>query len=164
MRVKTAAFSACYGTRLLLSLIASLSLALPVQAETFRIDDSGTIVSAPITSMRWRQLVPGRGADHTAEGELQVDVRLNLARWLHKPARIYMLLAPTAEASVRADWRSQGRLLPGSVLSGGRTLVYEGLVPASTLQETLQIRLSADGRQLSYTQPLSFYFEVEVLP
>lgn len=152
------------GMALILGLAASLTLLLPAQAETFRIDDSGTTASAAITKMRWRQLVPGRAADHTAEGELQVNLRLNLTRWLHKPVRIYMLLAPTVETTVLASWRSQGRLLPGSVRSSDRALVYEGLVPTAILEETLQMRLSADGRQLSHAQPLSFYFELEVLP
>ena len=148
----------------MMCLAACLNLWLPVQAETFRVDDSGTTTSAPITTMRWRQLVPGRAADHTADGELQIDLRLNLTRWLHKPVRLYMRLAPTVETTIFANWRSQGRLLAGSVRSGDRTLVYEGLVPTAILEETLQMRLSADGRQLSNAQALSFYFELEVLP
>lgn len=152
------------GMALISGLAASVAISLPAQAETFRVDDSGSSASAPLTAMRWRQLIPGRAADHNAEGELQVNLRLNLTRWLHKPVRLYMLLSPTVEATVLASWRSQGRLLPGSVRSSDRALVYEGLVPVAILEETLQMRLSADGRQLSHTQQLSFYFELEVLP
>jgi hypothetical protein len=164
MRAKAETLVRRKAMALMLGLAASLTLWLPAQAETFRVDDSGTTASAPITKMRWRQLVPGRAADHTAEGELQVDLRLNLTRWLHKPVRLYMRLAPTVEATILASWRSQGRLLPGSVRSSDRTLVYEGLVPVAILEETLQMRLSADGRQLTHAQALSFYFELEVLP
>ncbi len=164
MKARVETFVRRMRMAVMLCLAAGLGLCLSAQAETLHVDDSGTTTSAPITKMRWRQLIPGRAADHIAQGELQVDLRLNLTRWLHKPVRLYMRLAPTVETTVLASWQSQGRLLPGSVRSGDRTLVYEGLVPAAILEESLQMRLSADGRQLSNAQTLSFYFELEALP
>ena len=155
---RKAALSALFGVS------ATLTGLMPAQAETFRVDDSGTIISTPLAIMRWRQPIPGRSADHTAQGDLQVNVRLNLARWLHKPVRIFMGLAPTVGSAVVSSWRSQSRLLPGSVRSGERALIYEGLVSSPLLEEALQMQLTADGRQLSHSQSLSFYFELEVLP
>ena len=84
-------------------------------AATSRVDDSGTIVSQSVVPMRWRQLVPGRGADHTVEASLRVAVRLNLARWLNQPVRVYMALAASPGEPVQASWRTQGRLLPGAL-------------------------------------------------
>lgn len=132
-------------------------------AATYRVDDTGTVVGQPVTPMRWRQLTPSRAGDHTVEGRLNVALRLNLASWLQRPARIYMLLAPTQGEQLTATWRSQGRLLPGSLRGGGRTLVFDGVVTEAFLMETIELSLTADGRALERPQALQFSFEIEVL-
>ena len=151
---------------MLAGMVAALCLGgwlAEARAATFRVDDSGTRISSPITAMKWRKLVPGRFGDDTAEGEVRVAVRLNLSTWTSQRARLYMALAPTASGDVvKATWRTQGRLLPGSVASGGRTLVYEGLINSGTLEETLDMVLTTDGRNLESAQSLQFFFEIEV--
>lgn len=147
-------------TLLLLAMLAAST----AEATTYRVDDTGTVVSQPVTAMKWRQLVPSRAGDNTVEGQLNVALRLNLASWLNRPARIYMALAPTEGEQLQATWRTQGRLLPGSLRSGGRTLVYDGTVRDPFLTETIQLNLAADGRLLTRTQSLQFYFEIEVSP
>lgn len=142
-------------------LVLWAALAQAPAAAGVRVDDSGTIVSTPVLQMRWRQLVPGRGADHTVEGHLRVALRLNLAAWVNRQVRIYMLLAPLEPDIVEASWRTQGRLLPGQVRSGSRALVFEGRVGAALLEETLEITLAADGRVLAGTHNLQFTFELE---
>jgi hypothetical protein len=129
-------------------------------AATARVDDSGTVVSQGIVPMRWRQLVPGRGADHSVEAGVRVALRLNLSRWLNQPVKLYMGLAPAAGEPIHVTWRTQGRLLPGSVRSGARTLIFEGAGVAS-LEETLELTLRTDGRALVSPQSLQFYFEVD---
>jgi hypothetical protein len=147
------------------SLVAVLAAALfgaaGAGAATTRVDDSGTVVSQGVVPMRWKQLVPGRGADHSVEAGVRVALRLNLARWLNQPVRLYMALAPAAGEPVFASWRTQGRLLPGALRSGGRTLVFDGVANAATLEETLDLTLRTDGRALVAPQSLQFYFEVD---
>ncbi len=147
-----------------LALALNLGVLLSAQAATYRVDDSGTTVSQPVTPMRWRQLVPSQAGDNTVEGRLSVAIRLNLANWVHRTARIYMGLAPTEGEQLFASWRTQGRLLPGSLRGGGRTLVFDGLLTEPTLSETIELSLSADGRLLTRAQALQFYFEIEVVP
>lgn len=131
-------------------------------AATFRVDDSGTRISSPLVPMRWRTLVPGRGSDNSAEGQAQVALRLNVLPWLNQRGRIYMALAPAPSGdTIRATWRTQGRLLPGSLQSGGRTVVYEGLLPSPTIEETIELTITADGRGLASPQALQFSFEIE---
>jgi hypothetical protein len=139
-------------------------LASPANAATYRIDDSGTLVSQPVTPMKWRQVVPSRTGDNAVEGQLSVALRLNLTNWVNRPARIFMGLAPTEGELLTASWRTQGRLLPGSVQGGSRTLVFDGVVRDPFLVETIQLNLLADGRLLTRTQRLQFYFEIEVSP
>ena len=147
-----------------LLLAAALALAGTVaSAAIYRVDDTGTVVSQPITPMRWRQLVPGRGADNTVEGHVTVAVRLNLGPWLGQRARLYLVLAPTEGGQqLQASWRTLGRLLPGQLRSGDRAVVFDGLVTQAFLQESLQLELTADGRTLEQAQPLRFHFEIEV--
>lgn len=126
-----------------------------------RVDDSGTVVSAPVVNMRWRQLVPGRGADHTIEADLRVAVRLNTAAWLNQSVRLYMVLAQVTGEPVVARWRTQGRFIAGTVRSGSRAVVYEGRIASPVLEETLDLHLAMDGRNFGGTQTLQFTFEIE---
>lgn len=153
--------------RLALAVLAGLVALAAVPgagAATYRVDDTGSFVSQPVTPMRWRQLAPGRSGDHTMEGRMSVALRLNLSSWLNRPARIYLALAPTEGEQLMAAWRTQGRLLPGMVRGGGRTLVFEGVVRESFLQENIVIDLTVDGRKLERAQTLQFFFEIEVSP
>jgi len=139
-------------------------LAAQAGAATYRVDDTGTVVGQPVTPMRWRQPVPGRVADNTVEGQVSVALRLNLSQWVMRQARIYMLLAPTENERLVATWRTQGRLLPGSMRGGDRVLVFEGIVREPFLQETILLNLTADGRALERAQSLQFNFEIEMTP
>lgn len=149
---------------MLAGLLALAGALPPATASTFRVDDTGTVVSQPVTPMRWRQLVPGRAGDNTVEGNVTVTLRLNLSPWLNRQARIYMSLAPTEGDQLVATWRTQGRLLPGTVRGGGRTLVFEGVVRDAFLQENILLSLAADGRAVERAQSLQFNFEIEVSP
>ncbi len=139
----------------------ALTLAGSASATTTRVDDSGTVLSQGVLPMRWKQLVPGRGADHSVEASVRVALRLNLARWMNQPVRLYMALAPAMGEPVYASWRTQGRLLPGTLRSGARTLIFEGVANAALIEETLDLTLRTDGRALVSTQALQFYFEVD---
>lgn len=148
----------------LAALLLTLFRSTDANASVYRLDDSGTVVSHPSAEMRWRQLVPGRAADNTVETTLRVDVRLNVAPWLNRPCRIFMLLAPTLQAPVHARWTTQGRLLPGRLSSGERALVYEGLASPAVLSESILLSLETDGLRLARSENLQFSFEIEVSP
>lgn len=145
------------------ALLAGISC-LPAGAATYRVDEAGTVVSQPVVNMRWRHLVPGRGADNTVEAGVRVDVRLNLAPWLNKPARLYMVLAPVNSDRVLVRWTTQGRLLPGSLYSGDRALIFEGAAGPAVLNESLLLTMETDGERLTQLQNLNFHFEIEVSP
>ena len=133
-------------------------------AAAFRIDETGTVVSDPVVNMKWRTPTAGRVMDNTVEATLRVDVRLNLAPWINKQARVYMVLAPVNSDRVRARWTTQGRLLPGTLASGERALVFQGPAAPATLTESLLLTLETDGQRLTQQQTLNFHFEIEVSP
>ena len=130
-------------------------------AATYRVDDTGTVQNQAVVKMKWRRMAPGRVVDNTVDGEVRVALRLNLQPFLNQPVRLFMGLADSSGEPVYATWRTQGRLLAGQVRSGGRALVFEGVVGAPLLEETIDLKLSTDGSALTWTQNLQFYFEVD---
>lgn len=131
-------------------------------AQSVRVDDTGTTVSEPLATMRWRQFVPGRVADNTVEGSVGVDLRLDVTGLLGRAGRLYMTMSPARETLVRARWTTQGRLLPGAMSSGERTLVYEGRIGPELATESLLMSFEADGA--SYAQPFRIQFSFEFEP
>ena len=144
-----------------ITLALAFGYACTAQAISTRVDDSGSIVSESVLPMQWAQLVPGRGAGHTVYADVRIALRLNLARWLNQPVKLYMALTPGTGSSVVATWQTQGRLLPGDLRAGARTLVFNGVVQAAMLEETIELGLKTDGRTLVSPQTLQFYFEID---
>ena len=146
-----------------LAAAAALCLALPCGAATFRVDDSASIPGEGLTAMRWRSLAPDRGAgSNDVEGNLLVTVRLNLAPWVNRQGRIFMVLPQQALGQVNAEWTTQGKLIAGKITSGNRTLVYSGPIRSALLEDTIVMRIWTDGRRLVSTQRLDFNFEIDI--
>ncbi len=144
------------------ALLAALLAAASCDAATFRVDDSLTLPNESTTPMKWRSLAPGRAAGHAIEGTSVITVRLNVAPWLNRNGRIYMGLPEQPIGQVNAEWSTQGKLLPGQLVSGNRTLVFAGPIRAGMIEDTIILRLQADGRRIAAPQRLQFYFEVDV--
>lgn len=142
--------------------LACTLLAATASAQTYRIDDSASqVLGGPL---RLKSITPmPRGELATALfGETSVLVRLDVAAWKGRRGRIYMSLPQQADGRVVATWRTQGRLLPGALRSGERTLVYAGPIDADMLEDTLRLRIQADGNGLARGQQLAFSFEIDL--
>ncbi len=63
---------------------------------------------------------------------------------------------------VNVEWATQGRLLPGKLQSGERTLVYAGPIRSNFLEDNFTVRVVADGRRVNAPQRLQFHFEIDV--
>ena len=133
----------------------------PAAAATYRVDDSATLPVESTALLRWRQAAPSRTRDDTLEGATAVAVRLNLAPWVERTARLYLVLPAQGTAAVRVSWLTQGRLLPGEISPGERVLVYQGPIASPFLEETLTLRIEADGSRLPGTERLRFHFEID---
>ena len=142
--------------------VAALLAMASTQAATFRVDDSLTLPNETSTPMKWRSLAPNRSVGHAIEGSSVLTIRLNTAPWLNKTGRIYMGLPEQPIGQVTAEWTTQGKLLPGQLASGNRTLVFAGPIRASLIEDTIVLRLQADGRRLVAPQRLQFFFEIDV--
>jgi hypothetical protein len=147
----------------LLCAAASTGSAASPPVGATRVDDTGTVVSAPLVVMRWRDPVPGRGASNDVDGEFDVELRLAVGHWMNRDVRLYLVFEPplVPGMSIAARWQTGGRFLPGSVRSGGRTLVFQGRITEPTLREKLRFNLTTDGGRLPQSQALQFHIEAE---
>ena len=89
------------------------------------------------------------------EGGATVTLRLNLQPWLNRNGRIYLALPQQPIGVVNVEWATQGRLLPGKLQSGERTLVYAGPIRTSIPGRHLRGAVVADGRRVAPTQRLN---------
>ncbi len=147
-----------------LSLALGLLLAAsPAMAKTtHRVDDSASQVLGSTLKMKWDTAAPQRGQRPTVSGAITVLVRLNLAPWQGRTGRVYMTLPAQATGPVTATWTTRGRLLPGTLRAGERTLVYAGTMPGGLLEDTMRLVIQADGQRLERTEQLNFTFEIDL--
>jgi len=132
-------------------------------AATYVVDDSTTIPFETNVSTRWRDGMNGnRRLSNDIEGGATVTIRLNLQPWLNRNGRIYLALPQQPVGVVNVEWGTQGRMLPGKLQSGERTLVYAGPIRTNTLEDNFTVRIVADGRRVVATQRLQFHFEIDV--
>ena len=143
------------------ALLLAFAAASPSAAATWRVDDSASLPVESTALLRWRQSAPSRTTDATLEGGTTVAVRLNLAPWLDRQARLYLVLPEQGSALVKARWRTQGRLLLGEIAPGQRVIVYQGPITTPFLEETLSLSFEADGNRLPGMQRLAFHFEID---
>jgi len=139
-----------------------LAVADPGAAATYLVDDGASAPQESTALLRWRQIAPSRSRDNSLEGAIAVVVRLNLAPWINRTARVFLALPEQGTAPVRVSWTTRGRLLPGALSPGNRALVFAGPITTPILEETLSLRIEADGSRLPGAQRLKFHFEIDV--
>lgn len=107
-------------------------------------------------------MAPSQGIGNRVIGQLVVLVRLQLAPWRDRNARVFMTLPARAEGAITATWTTRGFLQSGSLRSGERALIYAGRIAADRLEDTLALTLTADGTRLERVERLEFRFSIEV--
>lgn len=156
----------------MLALVAALGCAMPAAAQdsafpsatekSFRVDDSGTVVLDPVLQMQWQPSGRANTNSPIVAASTRVSVQLNLASWEGRVGRIYMTLPRTTGPTVRASWNTGGTLLPGSLISGDRSVVFIGSISGPILRDLIDIKLEADGARLIQPEALVFGFEIEI--
>lgn len=147
-------------------MLAALACALvagATAAATYIVDDSSTIPYEAQAPTRWRNTIgAGRQMSNDIEGAATIAIRLNVQPWLNRNGRIYLALPQQPIGVVNVEWATQGRLLPGKLQSGERTLVFAGPVRTPFLEDNLTVHVVADGRRVISNQRLQFHFEIDV--
>jgi hypothetical protein len=144
------------------SFVAVLMLmSAPLMAATVILDDSQSQVLQPQLPLQWRSISPSQG-DHQVIGSTRVQIRLNTQEWQGKTGRIFMALPAQPGIVVRAQWQTQGVLLPGQLQSGSRTQVWAGTITQSMIEDVMNVTITTDGRNLQAHQLLRFHFELDL--
>ena len=138
-----------------------LACALTARSATTAIDDGATIVYTPTVTMGWQSRSPRAHSSTLMAGTTPVRVRLNVSPWLHRNGRIYLVLPAQQPGPIRASWTTQGRLLPGKLVSGTRALVYSGPITTPVMEDLIQLAIAVDGRQMDRVYNIDFRFEMD---
>ena len=141
--------------------LAGLLLAGAALANLHRLDDSGSHTVPPNAQMQWRPLSSRGGGDPGMETWLRVNLRIATANWAGRSGRLYMVLPRDEASSVEAVWTTQGRLLPGRLVSGERTLVLAGVLPGPVLEDQIHVRLRTGPDWQGSSRRLNFHFEFD---
>lgn len=92
---------------------------------------------------------------------MQVQIHINTRDYLGRQGRIYMVLPLDPGPQITATWQTQGRLMPGQVVSGNRALVFSGPITGATLEDQFDLRLRSQGDWPTTSRRLNFYFELD---
>lgn len=144
----------------LLAAVAAMATTA-TRAETHRLDDALTHTVPPHVQMQWRPLQAAADGSGAVEAWVRVNVRLDTRAFVQRSGRVYLALERDQSSPVEAVWTSQGRLQPGRVVSGERTLVFAGVIPGATLDDQLNMRLRAQTDWQSDQRRLNFHFEFD---
>ncbi|HRE13179.1 MAG TPA: hypothetical protein PLD37_03175 [Usitatibacteraceae bacterium] len=146
---------------LLVGLALAASVGTNALAATFKLDDPGSQVVPPTARWQWKKSL-AREDLNALEMDVRVMVRIDTRAFAGRAGRVYMVLPADPGAPVSAEWQSQGRLLPGRLVSGERAVVFSGTLPGPFLEDTLQVRLSADARRMPEdARRFAFHFEFD---
>jgi hypothetical protein len=145
-----------------LALAFGIIWAAAAHAKSTTVDDSGSVALQPTVLMRWKTAVPTR----TAAGKLMVGtttirVRLNVMPWLKHSGRIYLALPAQQPGPISLSWITQGRFLPGQLVSGNRVLVYAGPITTPFMEDTLTFQFSVAGSSMQRAVPVTYHFEMD---
>ena len=147
-----------------IGVLLAASHASIVGAATYPVDDRASTPYTSIGKMQWDAVAAKRGATSasTLTGRIVVQARLDVRPWKRRMGRVYIKLQNTPLGPLSTSWTTHGRLLPGSVRPGERTLVYSGPIDTDALEDELLLTIQADGRRLVRTEQLDFSFEIDV--
>lgn len=149
------------AVRLLSVWVLGLLLGSAALANPHQLDDSASHTVPPNVQMQWRPLSASGGAEPGMEAWLRVNLRIDTREWVGRSGRIYMVLPRDEASSIEAVWTTQGRLLPGRLVSGERTLVHAGAITTATLEDQLLVRLRSGADWQGNSRRLNFHFELD---
>jgi hypothetical protein len=155
--------------------LSAVLLWLPLQAATFRLDDS----ASPRARVEPQLVMADDGrplsqslAARTAHVQFgRIDYRLATASYVGRDARIYYVVPASipglrSPSGLQLTWQSQGSFASGSARPGQRTLVWSGKIREAWLTESFVLNMQVQLAELipSPQPALGFesYFEIDV--
>ncbi len=150
------------NARFFLGSIFTIFWAGALHAGTIVLDDSGTQALDPAVALHWQSVVPNRsGNGNLMVGASRFRVRINVAPWLKRHARIYLSLPAQPPGPLSVSWSTQGTLMPGQLQSGSRTLVYSGAITRPFLEDEVTFQFNVNGALVKRAFPVNFQFVMD---
>jgi len=126
------------------------------------LDDSGTQALDTAVALHWKSVAPNHSADsNLMVGSATFRVRINVAAFLKRNARIYLFLPVQEPGPMGVSWTTQGKLLPGQLKSGNRTLVYSGAITRPFLEDEVTFQFNVNGALVKRAFPVNFQFVMD---
>jgi hypothetical protein len=162
MKVRASKAGSHFFLALTFTIFSALLWSTPASAKTILLDDSGTQALEPSVALRWKSVAPGRSSNaNLMVGSSTFRVRVNVAPWMKRSARIYLLLPAQQPGPVTVSWTTQGKLLPGQVQSGNRVLVYSGPITRPYLEDEVNFQFNVNGAFIKRAFPVNFQFVMD---
>ena len=146
--------------RLFIAALGGLTIGSAL-ANPHRLDDSMSHTVPPNVQMQWLPMARTPSSAAGMEAWVTVNIRIDTRDWVGRSGRVYMVLPRDEASPIEAVWTTQGRLQPGRLVSGERTLVYAGTIRGATLEDQFQVHLRAQADWQSQTRRLNFHFEFD---
>lgn len=129
-------------------------------AGTHRLDDTLSHTMPANAQMQWRPISASEpGA--AMQAWVRVNIHIDTREWAGRSGRIFMVMEPDAGNAIEAVWTTLGRLLPGRLTPGERSLVFAGTVPDENLQDQLQLQVRTGPDWATAQRRLQFHFEID---
>ncbi len=141
--------------------LLALLVTSSVWANPHRLDDSLSHTVPPNLQMEWLPLEASRSQAPGMEAWVVVNVRIDTREWVGRSGRVYMALPRDEASTIEAVWTTQGRMQPGRLVSGDRTLVYAGTIRGATLEDQFKVRLRSNPDWQGRSRRLNFHFEFD---
>ncbi len=149
-------------TRFFLALIFTIFCGGAAHSKTIVLDDSGTQALEPAVALHWQSVAPSRvGKGNLMVGSATFRVRINVAPWMKRHALIYLVLPAQQPGPLTVSWTTQGKLLPGQLQSGNRTLVYSGAITGPFLEDEVTFQVTVTGALVKRAFPVNFQFVMD---
>jgi hypothetical protein len=144
------------------TIFSAALLSAPACAKTIVLDDSGTAALEPAVALHWQSVAPSRsGNGNLMVGSATFRVRVNVAPYLKRSARIYLLLPMQQPGPLSVSWTTQGKLLPGQVQSGSRVMVWSGVITHPFLEDEVTFQFNVNGVLVKRAFPVNFQFVMD---
>ena len=151
--------SAHFFLALIFTIFLAAVSSAPAFAKTVVLDDSGTQALEPAVALHWQSVAPRRsGSANQMVGSTTFRVRVNVAPWLKRSARIYLQLPAQQAGPMTVSWSTQGKLLPGQLQPGNRVLVFSGVITRPYLEDEVTFQFNVNGVLIKRAFPVNFQF------
>lgn len=159
--------------RAIIAMVASILTVLCAEAAAAKLDDSPSPRQRVDVRTRWLhdgdELSDPKRLNAMIADVANLDVRLNTAAYVGKRGRIYMSVPQVVPGlrspeGMRIEWRTRGLFQPGSVLPGGRALLYDGLIEKPITGDILDVSIYLDARDTGAGLRFEPRFEIDLLP